>query len=513
VSDTSGPSTGVTPLLEARAISKSFSGVHALRDVSFDVRAGEVHALLGENGAGKSTLIKILTGAEVPDAGSLVLGGQLVDHLDPTAAHRQRVAAIYQQPSLFPHLTVAENVALALERSGLWRRVDWSERRTIAARLLDEVGAAIDPGRLAGTLSMPEQQIVEIAKAVGADAKVVVMDEPTASLASHEVERLFRIIATLRSQGAGVVYVSHRLQEVFAIADRITVLRDGQLVATRDAGAVNAEEVVRMMVGRELTAAALPHASAPGDVVLELRHLSNRALGVRDVSLQLRAGEVLGLAGLVGSGRTELAETLFGIVPATGGEVRLRGEAVHIAVPRDALRLGIAYLPEDRLHHGVVPEMPVDANVTLASLGAYSRWGLLDRAAERRSAAGHAERLRIRTPDVATPVEALSGGNQQKVALARWLETKPGVLILDEPTQGVDVGAKGEIHGIIRELAAQGLACLLISSELPELLAMCDRIAVMRGGTIVSILSRSEATQETILERALGHEPAAPVAD
>jgi len=512
VSDTSGPPTGVTPLLEARAISKSFSGVHALRDVSFDVRAGEVHALLGENGAGKSTLIKILTGAEVPDSGSLALGGDVVDHLDPTAAHRQRVAAIYQQPSLFPHLTVAENIALALERSGLWRRVDWRARQQRAARLLDDVGAAIDPERLAATLSMPEQQIVEIAKAVGADAKVVVMDEPTASLASHEVERLFRIIATLRSQGAGIVYVSHRLQEVFAIADRITVLRDGQLVATREAGEVNSEEVVRMMVGRELTAIAAVRARAAGDVVLDVRQLANRALGVRDVSLQARAGEILGLAGLVGSGRTELAETLFGIVPATGGEVRLRGEVAHIAAPSDALRLGVAYLPEDRLRHGIVPEMAVDANVTLASLAGYSRWGLIDRSAERASAARHVERLRVRTPGVSTPVEALSGGNQQKVALARWLETKPSVLILDEPTQGVDVGAKGEIHAIIRELAAQGLACLLISSELPELLAMCDRIAVMRGGTIVSILSRAEATQETILEHALGHEPAAPAA-
>jgi len=500
-------------LLEARSISKSFAGVHALRDVSFDVRAGEVHALVGENGAGKSTLIRILTGAEVPDAGVLAIGGHVVDHLDPHAAHRQRVAAIYQQPSLFPDLTVIENIALSLERRGLWRRVDWRERRRRAARLLEEVGAAaIDPERLAATLSMPEQQVVEIAKAVGADAKVVVMDEPTASLATHEVDRLFRIIGALRSQGAGVVYVSHRLPEVFAIADRITVLRDGRLVATRPATEVSADELVRMMVGRELGAAASPRKAAAGDVVLDVRHLSNRTLGVEDVSLQVRAGEIVGLAGLVGSGRTELAETLFGIEPASDGEVRLNGDAARIGAPADALRRGLAYLPEDRVRHGVVPEMPVDANVTLASLRAFSGWGLVDRPAERTAAARHIERLRIKAPAASTAVETLSGGNQQKVALARWLETRPRVLILDEPTQGVDVGAKAEIHAIIQELAAQGLAVIVISSELPEILALCDRIAVMRGGTIVAVLPRGEATQAAILEHALGRLPAAPPA-
>jgi rhamnose transport system ATP-binding protein len=492
-------------LLEARSISKSFSGVHALRDVSFDVRGGEVHALVGENGAGKSTLIRTLTGAEVPDSGSLVLAGHAVDRLDPTSAHRQGVAAIYQQPSLFPHLTVTENIALALERGGLWRRIDWTARRHRAARLLDELGAAIDPERLAATLSMPEQQIVEIAKAIGADARVVVMDEPTASLASHEVERLFRIIRLLRSQGAGIVYVSHRLQEVFAIADRISVLRDGHLVAACQTNEVKPDDVVRMMVGRALDAIVPSRDIAVGDVVIEVRHLSNAALGLRDVSLHVRAGEIVGIAGLVGSGRTELAETLFGIAPATGGEIRLRGEAVGIAAPGDARRLGIAYLPEDRLHHGVVPEMAVDANVTLASLRTFSRWGLIDRPAERTAASRHVDRLGIKTPSVSTSVDALSGGNQQKVALARWLETRPDVLILDEPTQGVDVGAKAEIHAIIQELAAQGLAVMMISSELPEILGMSDRVAVMRGGTIVAELARRDATQKAILDCALGH--------
>ena len=510
MSDQPGSPAASTPLLEARSISKSFSGVHALRGASFDVRAGEVHALVGENGAGKSTLIKILTGAEPPDSGSLVLSGQVVDHLDPTSAHRRRVAAIYQQPSLFPHLTVAENIALALERSALWRRVDWKARRQRAAQLIGEAGAAIDPERLAATLSMPEQQIVEIAKAIGADARIVVMDEPTACLAEHEVARLFSIIARLRSQGAGIVYVSHRLQEVFAIADRITVLRDGQVVATCAAGEVDTETVVRMMVGRAVDTIYPTRAVAFGETVLDVRGLANSALDLRDVSLDVRAGEIVGIAGLVGSGRTELAETLFGIAPATDGEIRLRGEPVTITAPGDARRLGIAYLPEDRLHHGVVPEMAVDANVTLASLRAYSAWGLIDRPAERASAARHVDRLGIKTPAVSTPVDALSGGNQQKVALARWLDTRPQVLILDEPTQGVDVGAKAEIHGIIQELAGQGLAVLMISSELPEILGMSDRIAVMRGGTIVAELPRRDATQAAILDCALGHAPAPP---
>jgi rhamnose transport system ATP-binding protein len=500
----------VEGLVEARFISKSFSGVHALRSVSFDLRAGEVHALVGENGAGKSTLIKILTGAEAPDSGSLALSGHVVDHLDPTSAQRLRVAAIYQQPSLFPHLTVTENVALALERGALWRRVDWKARRQHAAQLMREAGAAIDPGRLAATLSMPEQQIVEIAKAIGADARVVVMDEPTASLADHEVARLFGIIGRLRSQGAGIVYVSHRLQEVFAIADRITVLRDGEVVTTCAAAEVDSDAVVRMMVGRALDAIDPTREAAVGEIVLDVRHLSNATLGLRDVSLQVRSGEIVGIAGLVGSGRTELAETLFGIVPATGGEIRLRGEAVRIAAPGDAVRLGLAYLPEDRLHHGVVPEMAIDANVTLAGLRGYSAWGLIDRPAERASAARHVDRLGIKTPSVSTPVEALSGGNQQKVALARWLDAGPDVLILDEPTQGVDVGAKAEIHAIIRRLAAQGLAVVMISSELPEILGMSDRVAVMRSGTIVADLRRRDATQKSILDLALGHAPASP---
>ena len=490
-------------LLSASAISKSFEGVRALRGVSFELQAGEVHALVGENGAGKSTLIKIMTGAEQPDAGALAVAGRSVPQMTPALARALGIAAIYQQPSLFPDLTVAENLALTLEAGGVWRRVHWAARRCGAVALLEKVGAAIGPERLAGTLSMPEQQMVEIAKAVGADAKVVIMDEPTASLMDDEVERLFSVIRTLRAQGAGIIYISHRLEEVFAVSDRITVLRDGETVATRDTSATDRSALIQTMVGRALTDVFPKRPVAPGEVAMELRHLSNRPLGIHDVSLNVRRGEVLGVAGLVGSGRTELAETLFGLAPADGGEILLHGAPVRIGSPSQAVRLGIGYVPEDRRQHGVVLEMAIASNVSLARLDAVSAYGLIDRAAERSCAEGYVERLRIKAPSVSTDVGALSGGNQQKVALARWLSIGPDILILDEPTQGVDVGAKAEIHALIQELAERGFAIVMISSELPEVLGMSDRVAVMHGGTIGGVLSRAEATQDKILALAL----------
>ena len=400
-------------------------------------------------------------------------------------------------------LPVAENLGLALETGSVWRRVHWAARTRRAFELLDQAGADIDPARLASTLSMPEQQMVEIAKAVGADAKVVVMDEPTASLMDDEVDRLFSVIALLRAHGSGIVYISHRLEEVFAVSDRITVLRDGETVATRDTTSIDRFELIQTMVGRALTEVFPKRSVEPGAVAIELRRVSNRALGIHDVSFSVRRGEVLGVAGLVGSGRTELAETVFGLAPADGGEILVHDAPVRIESPSQAIRLGIGYVPEDRRQHGVVLEMPVAANASLASLNAVSSRGLIDRAAERRSAEGYAERLRIKTPSVSTEVGALSGGNQQKVALARWLSIEPGILILDEPTQGVDVGAKAEIHALIQGLAEQGLAVIMISSELPEILGMSDRVAVMRAGTVSGILSRAEATQDKILALAI----------
>ncbi|MPZ17861.1 MAG: ATP-binding cassette domain-containing protein [Luteitalea sp.] len=492
-------------LVEASAITKSFAGVRALQDVSFELRAGEVHALIGENGAGKSTLIKIITGAETADAGTLSVMGTRIPHMDPATSRSLGIAAIYQQPSLFPHLSVAENIALALESGHAWRRVDWRARNHHAAELLARVGASIEPARLVETLSMPEQQLVEIAKAVGADAKILIMDEPTASLTGREVESLFNVIALLRGHGVGIIYISHRLEEISTIADRVTVLRDGEAIAIREVGQVARGELIQMMVGRELAAVFPKRVVTTGDVVLEVRHLSSRAAGVDDVTLSVKEGEILGLAGLVGSGRTELAETLFGLRPADSGDILLRGVPARIASPADAIRLGIGYLPEDRRQHGVLLDMPVTANTSLANLRAVARRGLIDRALERATARRYVDQLRIKTASVSANVGSLSGGNQQKVALARWLSIEPRVLILDEPTQGVDVGSKSEIHALMQDLAEQGLAVIMISSELPEILGMSDRIAVMRAGTLSGVLAREEATQQKILDLALEH--------
>ena len=493
-------------LLEASSIEKSFAGVRALKGVSFDLLPGEVHAVVGENGAGKSTLIKIITGAEQADSGSLTVAGQLVRHIDPATSRALGIAVIYQQPALFPHLTVAENIALALESGSPWRRVDWAARSSRAAELLARIGSAIDPGRLVESLSMPEQQIVEIAKAIGADARIVLMDEPTASLTDREVERLFRVITLLRSHAVGVIYISHRLEEVFAISDRITVLRDGHTVATREAGDIDRAQLIQMMVGREISAVYPKRPVSRGEPALELRSLSNRAAGIRDITLTVHRGEIVGLAGLVGSGRTQVAETVFGLTPPDSGEIVVHGATRRISSPADAIRAGIAYVPEDRRQHGVVLEMSVAANTTLASLASVSAHGIIDRAAERARAQDYVKRLRIKTASVHAEVGTLSGGNQQKVALARWLSTRPSVIILDEPTQGVDVGSKAEIHGLMQKLVEQGLAILMISSELPEILGMSDRIAVMHRGAIRGVLTRAEATQSRILALALNQE-------
>jgi ABC-type sugar transport system ATPase subunit len=490
-------------LLEAKSITKWFAGVRALNNVSFDLLQGEVHALIGENGAGKSTLIKIITGAIQADSGMLAIRGCPVPQNDPGIARSLGVAAIYQQPSLFPHLTVAENVALALDSGGVWRKVNWKERNRRARELIERVGGSIHPERLVSTLSMPEQQIVEIAKAIGADAKILIMDEPTASLTDHEVDSLFKIIALLRGQGAGIIYISHRLEEISAIADRVTVLRDGETVATRPMQEMDKAALIGMMVGRELSV-VFPKREVPlGGDVIRLRHVSNGAAGLRDISLSVRSGEILGVAGLVGSGRTQLAETLFGLTPADAGEISISGTSSRIRSPKEAINLGIGYVPEDRRQHGVVLELPIAANTSLASLKIVSRHGLIDRNKESALAMRYLQQLRIKATSVYTETGSLSGGNQQKVALSRWLAISPKILILDEPTQGVDVGSKAEIHGLMMDLAERGLAIIMISSELPEILGMSDRIAVMHQGTIAGVLTREEATQEKILSLAV----------
>jgi rhamnose transport system ATP-binding protein len=501
----------VDALLRLTAVSKAFAGVRALREVSFDLRPGEVHALVGENGAGKSTLIRVVTGAHRPDAGAVEIAGKPLARADPLLARELGVAPIYQQPALFPDLTVAENLAFGHEPGGSWRRIDWRARRHRASEMLARVGARIDPDALAGSLRMAEQQLVEIARALGARARVLLMDEPTAALAEPEAERLFELVRELKGACVGIVYISHRLGEVARIADRVTVLRDGAVVATRPLGEVKDGELIRLMVGREL-AAVFPKREVPrGDVVLEARGLGSSAAGVRDVRFSVRKGEILGIAGLVGSGRTELARVLFGLEPADAGELYLRGAPVRVSSPSHAVALGLAYVPEDRRRHGVVPEMSVVENTTLAVLPQMASGPFLDSARERALARRFAERFALKAASLDSEVATLSGGNQQKVALARWLATEPTVLVLDEPTQGVDVGAKAEIHGLMVDLAERGLAIVMISSELPEVLGMSDRIAVMRGGTIVATLDRAKATPEGLLALALGHADAPEV--
>jgi rhamnose transport system ATP-binding protein len=501
------------PLLRAADVAKAFDGVRALGGASLDVRAGEVHALVGENGAGKSTLVKILTGALAPDGGAVYAAGTPVREFTPAAARALGVAAIHQQPALFPTLTVAENLALGSEGGRWWRRVDWGARRRRAEALLARVGARVDPDAEAGTLSAAEQQLVEIARALGADARVLILDEPTAALPQADVERLFGVVRELRARGAGVVYISHRLEELPALADRVTVLRDGHTVETRPMAGVSREALIRLMVGRDVSLLAPRRPCNIGAPALELRGLGCAAAGVHDVDLTVRCGEVVGLAGLVGAGRSELARVLFGLTPADRGEIRLHGRPVTVPDPHAAIALGIAYLPEDRRRHGVIAGMSVDANVTLASLDRLSRHGALDRRRERAAAGEFVRRLGVKTPSLDAAVGTLSGGNQQKVALGRWLMTEPSVLIADEPTQGIDVGAKAEVHALLGELAERGVAVLLISSELPEVIGLSDRVAVMRGGTVVDVCDQAEATPERLLGHALGSGRAAAGSD
>ena len=491
------------PLLQLSSVTKSFGAVRALRGVSFELQPGEVHALLGENGAGKSTLIKIITGAHQPDSGSLEILGEPVRHLTPAAARHKGIACIYQQPALFPDLSVAENIALRLEPAAAFRRVPWAQRRARAAQLLGQLGARIAPELPVRRLSMPDQQLVEIACALGAGARIIIMDEPTAALTEKEQHLLFAVVRDLCRKGVGLIYITHRLEEVFALANRVTVLRDGESVATNLAGEVNEAQLIQHMVGRALQQMYPPPEGEPGAPQLSLKGLGGASGRLRDVSLDLGAGEIVGLAGLVGAGRTELARTIFGITPAEFGDVFLEGERIEIRSPQEAIARGIALLPEDRRRHGLILEMSLAANLTMAIHRRIFPGGWLRPAKERALALEFTRALAVRAAGPDAPAHSLSGGNQQKVALARWLAAKPRVLLLDEPTQGVDVGAKAEIHKIIRGLAKAGMAVLLISSDLPEILGMSDRIAVMREGTIAAILPAGSSAQD-VMAAALG---------
>lgn len=491
------------PLLSLHQLVKNYGGVRALRGVDFDLQPGEVHALLGENGAGKSTLIKVVTGAHQPNGGTITVAGQPVTDLTPATARALGIACIYQQPALFPDLTVAENLALRLESLSAAQRIDWPARRARAQELLARIGADISPEAEVRSLSMPEQQLVEIACALGSGARIVIMDEPTASLTQKEQHLLFAVVRDLRKSGVGVIYISHRLEEIFALADRVTVLRDGQSVGTHRVDDINEAGLIRLMVGREVAQIYPAAESAPGDVVLSVRDLGCAASGVKNVSFDVRAGEIFGLGGLVGAGRTELARILFGLTPADSGEITLHGQRLILRSPQDAVAHGIAYVPEDRRRHGVVLEMPIAHNMTMAVHRRIFPATWLRFGAERSLALDFIRDLAVKCAGPEAPGGSLSGGNQQKVSLARWLATKPRLLILDEPTQGVDVGAKSEIHKIVRRLAAEGLAVILISSDLPEVIGMSDRIGVMGHGTLRAILPGG-SDAPTVMAAALG---------
>src|SRR3954468_21711636 len=486
------------PVLAVDGLSKSFPGVRALHDVRFDVHAGEVHALLGENGAGKSTLIKIVSGVYRPDSGTIQVDGQEVRFAGPQEAQAAGIATVFQELLLFPDLTVAENIFLGHAPRSTWGGIDWTTMRARAAEILASLDIhELDVAAPVSTLSVANRQRVEIAKALSLNARVLIMDEPTAALPEADVLRLFAIVRSLRARGVGVVYISHRMAEIFTLADRVTVLRDGELVATRQVAETSEQELITMMVGRVIDHLFPKLATKVGPPVLEVRDLVSPPV-VHGVSFTVRAGEIVGLAGLIGSGRSEVAQTVFGISPATSGEIRLAGETVRITSAGQAKRHGIAYVPEDRGTQGVIRAMNLRQNVSLAVLRRIARHGFIERDAEEELATDAIARFSIRARGPEQIVGKLSGGNQQKVVLGKWLATKPKLLIMDEPTRGIDVGAKAEIHRLMSELAAQGLAVLMISSELPEILGMSDRILVMREGRIAAEFARQDADQETI---------------
>ncbi|MBL9050689.1 MAG: sugar ABC transporter ATP-binding protein [Tabrizicola sp.] len=490
-------------VLELRSVAKSFAATAALRDMSLAIEPGEVHAIVGENGAGKSTLIKIMTGVYRPDAGEILVEGRAVTLRSTQDAQAEGIAAIYQEPMVFPDLNVAENIFISNRASGAF--LNWRAMFADADRIVAQLGVSLDVRRAASGLTLAEQQTVEIARALSLKVKVLIMDEPTASLSAHEVERLLSIARALKAQGVAVIYISHRLDEIFRIADRVTVIRDGQHISTRPIGEVTEEGMVREMVGRAIDSFAVKtEANAVGDVALSVQGLG-RAGVFSGVSFDLAKGEVLCLAGLVGARRTDVGLALFGIAPATEGRLYLHGAEVRITTPRQAMDLGIAYVSEDRRKLGLAMTLPIFANISLASLrkllGAF---GLIDRKTEAAMAEDYRRQLDIRAPDMRIEVGKLSGGNQQKVMLAKWLETKPGVLIFDEPTRGIDVGAKAEVHGIIRRLASEGVAIIVISSDLPEVMALADRVLVMREGRQAGLLDISEASQERVIAMAAG---------
>ncbi len=489
------------PILSLQHISKGFPGVQALRDVHLEVRKGEIHVLVGENGAGKSTLMKILAGIYQPDSGTIEVDGQPTVIDGPQKARNLGISIIHQELNVSPNLTVAENIYMGREPHGPLGWIDFHKMKSNAQRDLDKVGATFSASTIVSVLSIAQQQLIEIARALSENARILIMDEPTAALSEHETQKLFEIMHNLRDQGIAIIYISHRMAEVYNVANRVTVLRDGQYVATLERSEVAAERLIRLMVGRSLDDLYVHNQVEAGEVVLDVRDLTD-GRGIGPASLEIRRGEVVGLAGLIGAGRTELARLIFGADAHRGGEIFVEGKRFSIQRPADAIHAGIGLVPENRKEQGLFLQLAVDENITMNMLSRLSIGGLIKEREKRATARKYVKDLDMRISSLDQKVINLSGGNQQKIVLAKWLTLNPRVLLLDEPTRGVDVGAKAEIYHIIAQLAQSGVAILMISSELPEVLGISDRILVMREGKIVANLPGRTTTQEEIMEHA-----------
>ena len=492
----------IPPLLSARGISKQFAGIEVLSDIDLDLSPGEIHALLGENGAGKSTFAKIIAGVHRPTRGTLTLNGQLVDVTNPIVAQKLGITLIHQEPISFPDLTVAENLVLGRQDGGALSRVKWAAMVAEARALMDLLGVRIDVTQPMRGLSIADQQMVEIARALASNSRVIIMDEPTAPLTPKEVATLFTIARRLRDEGRTIIFISHRLEEVRALCDRVTIFRDGAKVATDTIANLTDADIIRLMIGRPLKEYMHKQGARIGDVALQVSGLTTPGL-FRDISFSVRKGEIVGLGGLVGAGRTDVAKALFGITPAISGSIAVGGKLASINDPSAAIALGMAFVPEDRAQAGIFRSLSVEQNLTAAVPGKIAPRGVIRRGVERALATQSVAQLRIRLATLRQPIGELSGGNQQKAILARWLLTDPQVLILDEPTRGIDIGVKAEFYDMIGALAADGRAILLISSELPELLALCDRVLVMAEGRLTADLPRGVATQESIMQAAV----------
>ena len=498
-----------TPIFELVGISKSFPGVRALDGVSFNLRAGEVHALLGENGAGKSTLVKIMSGVYRPDQGTIRIDGREVEISAPTEAQALGIVPVHQELHLEPYLTVAENIFLGRQPLGRFGLIDHARMKREAQTIIDGLGVSLDPSATVQSLSVAQRQIIAVARAASTTARIVIFDEPTSALTDRETDLLFELIERLKAKGLGIIYISHRLEEIFRLCDRVTVFRDGRLVGSNPVAKTNLRDLIAMMVGRDISDLFRKEAAEIGDVVLEVKGLGARGV-FSDISFSARRGEIVGIAGLVGAGRTELARAIFGDLPYDSGEIQIAGKTLPPGhSPSRAIAAGIGLVPEDRKEQGLVTGLPVRQNISMALLKTLSRLGVLNIAREKKLAETYIARLAIKTPSMDQKVTFLSGGNQQRVVIAKWLATNPRLLIVDEPTRGVDVGAKAEIHSLLCELAKQGLAIIMISSDLPEILAMSDRVVVMHQGRIAANLQAGDLTQEAVMHHATGQGPAA----